>query len=218
MVQGTPEVSTAVTSDSPAGRYPIAVGLGSLSTDNYDFELEGGQLTVHPGVVDVRVRYGTKSLSLLGLGRDLPFSTIDAIDLIFSDDVAVSPGELSLTGSNVPSYGLGGVTYDPATKDATWTLPTAIGVDRLLMALDGAAFAGDPTIGVSHFGVNFDVLPGDFNGDGMVTGQDLVGVREQVLGTGDPSLIGWADIDGNGVVNLIDYVAVRKRLGTRLPS
>jgi hypothetical protein len=52
----------------------------------------------------------------------------------------------------------------------------------------------------------------------MVTGQDLVGVRDQVLGTGDPGLIGWADIDGSGVVDLTDYVAVRKRLGTRSPS
>ena len=121
-----------------------------------------------------------------------------------------------LTGVNVPSYSLSSVSYDPSTNDATFSLPSALDVDTLMLALDGATFADDPTIGVNHFGANFAVLPGDVNGDGVVNSQDLVVVRNAILGTGDPSMIGWADIDGDGVVNLTDYVAVRKRLGKRL--
>ena len=77
-------------------------------------------------MVDVRLDYGSKSISLTGLNRDLPFTTIKAIDIIFSDNVAVNMGQLSLTGVNVPSYGLTGVSYDPNTNDATWTLPSAL--------------------------------------------------------------------------------------------
>src|SRR5262249_51847668 len=150
--------------------------------DNYDFNLVNGQLTVHPKVVDVRVRYGSQSMSLIGLSRHLPFTTINAIDLIFSDNVAVSLEQLTLSGVNVASYGFSGLSYDPNMNDATWTLPSALGVDRLMMALDGATFAADPTIGVNPFGANFAVLPGDVNGDGVVNASDVVLIRNQIQG------------------------------------
>ena len=216
VVQGVPDLSTTASSASAAGRYPITVAAGTLAADNYDFNLVNGQLTVHPKVVDVRLDYGSKSISLTGLNRDLPFTTIKAIDIIFSDNVAVNMGQLSLTGVNVPSYGLTGVSYDPNTNDATWTLPSALGVDRLMMALDGAAFAADPTISVNPFAAKFAVLPGDVNGDGVVNSQDMVLVRNEIQGTGDPSMIGWADLDGNGIVDINDYNAVRKNVGKHL--
>jgi len=216
VVQGVPDLSTTASSASAAGRYPITVAAGTLAADNYDFNLVNGQLTVHPKVVDVRLDYGSKSISLTGLNRDLPFTTIKAIDIIFSDNVAVNMGQLSLTGVNVASYGLTGVSYDPNTNDATWTLPSALGVDRLMMALDGAAFAADPTISVNPFAAKFAVLPGDVNGDGVVNSQDMVLVRNEIQGTGDPSMIGWADLDGNGIVDINDYNAVRKNVGKHL--
>jgi len=217
VVQGAPALSTAATSDSAAGRYPISVAAGTLSAVNYDFSnLVNGQLTVHPKVLDVRVEYGSKSISLIGLNRDLPFTTIKAIDVVFSDNVAVNMGQLALTGLNVPSYRLTEVSYDPNTHDATWTLPSALGVDHLMMALEGETFAADPTIGVSHFGTSFAVLPGDINGDDVVNAQDMVLARNAMLGTGDPIMLGWADIDGSGVVDINDYTAVRKNIGKHL--
>jgi hypothetical protein len=204
-------------STSAAGRYPITVSTGSLAADNYDFNLVNGQLTVHPKVVDVRVRYGSQTMSLIGLNRDLPFTTISAVDVIFSDNVNVNLGQLSLTGVNVPNYNLSGVSYNPNTNDATWALPTALGVDRLMMTLAGVSFAGDPTISAKPFGAKFAVLPGDFNGDGVVNSADMVGVRNEMQGTGDPTLMGWADLDGDGTVDINDYNAVRRNLGKRLP-
>ena len=166
--------------------------------------------------MDVRVRYGTQSLSLIGLNRDLPFSTLNAIDVIFSDPVTVSLSQLGLTGVNVPSYSPSSVQLRPEHPRRDVDLPSAVGVDELLMALDGVSFADDPTIGVNPFSMGFAVLPGDINGDRVVNTQDLLLARDAVLGTGDPLMIGWADIDGSGVVDLNDYTAVRKRIGKRL--
>ena len=107
--------------------------------------------------------------------------------------------------------GIAKITIDrPEVRNAFRPLTTR----ELIAAFEVAR--DDPTIGVNHFGINFDVLPGDVNGDRVVNSQDLVLARNAILGTGDPIMIGWADIDGDGVVNLTDYSLVRKRPGKRL--
>jgi RHS repeat-associated protein len=217
VVQGAPNLATLATSSSSAGRYPITVGQGSLKADNYDFpNLVAGNLTVHPKVVDVRAVYGSKSISLIGLNRDLPYVNINAIDVIFSDNVAVNLGQLALAGTNIASYGFSGFGYNTQSNDATWKLPSALGIDRLMLALNGETFANDPTIGVNPLALKFAVLPGDVNGDGVVNVKDVKLVRNAMRRTADPSLIGWADVDGNGRVDINDFKAVRKRVGTRL--
>ncbi len=213
VVQGAPDLSTSATSTSGAGRYPITVGIGTLSAANYDFpNLVSGQLTVHPKVVDVRVHFGSQSMSLIGLNRDLPFINITAIDVVFSDNVNVNAGQLALTGVNIPTYGLSGISYDPSTNDATWTLPSALGVDRLMMALAGETFAGDSTIAVNPFAVKFAVLPGDVDGDGVVSAADGVVARNAI----GASYSVWHDVDGDGIIGVIDFNEVRKRIGLRL--
>jgi Dockerin type I domain len=87
----------------------------------------------------------------------------------------------------------------------------------LVLTLTGATFAADPTIAVDPFSTAFAVLSGDFNGDGVVNRQDLVGVRNEMQGTGDASQIGWADLDGNGTVNINDYNAVRRNVSKHMP-
>jgi hypothetical protein len=69
--------------------------------------------------------------------------------------------------------------------------------------------------GVSMFNRRRDVLPGDFNDDGVVNSQDIVGVRNELLGIIPPTLFG--DINGDGNVDINDYNAVRARIGTTLP-
>ena len=126
---GAPALSTMATSTSAAGTYPIAIGAGTLSAANYDFTFgPAGSLTVHPKVLDVRVRYGSRSISLLGITRDLPFLNITAVDVIFSDDVTIGSGNLSLKSTASGShYAFGGFSYNAATRDATWRLPAAWG-------------------------------------------------------------------------------------------
>jgi hypothetical protein len=157
-------------------------------------------------------------MSLLGLNRDLPFINIKAIDVIFSDNVNVSSSMLQLLGMNVPHYSFSGFTYNPANFKATWTLPSAIGVDRLMLSLDGETAppvsGSGPDIGADPFSDSFAVLPGDVSGDGVVASNDAVLVRNQIL-AGTYNI--WDDVNGDGVVDLTDYNEVRKRIGGHLP-
>jgi hypothetical protein len=175
-------------------------------------------LTVKPKVMDVIVDFGSKSMSLIGLNRDLPFINIKALDVIFSDNVNVSSSMLQLLGVNVPNYSFSGFSYNPATFDATWSLPTAIGVDRLMLSLSGEqappVSGSGPNIGADPFSNNFSVLPGDVDGDGVVSASDMVIERNEIISGG---YLIWADVDGNGVVDLTDFTNVRKRLGSHLP-
>jgi hypothetical protein len=221
-VTGTVALSTTGTSSSPAGYYPITVGTVSLAAPNYDFPTTvNGTLTIQPKVVDVRVDWGSRSMSILGLNRDLPFINITAIDIIFSDNVNVTSANLALTGVNIPSYSFSQFNYNSTAHDATWTLPTALGVDRLMMALDNVTAtpqAGTgPNIALGHYANGFNVLPGDVDGDGVVTSQDVVLVRNMFLGFGGTAVTIFGDLDGNGVVDINDYNAVRRRVGTKLP-
>jgi len=179
-----------------------------------------------PSVTDVRVHFGSQTVSILGLGRTLPWVNIDAIDIVFSEGVSVDIGDLQLTGLNVNRYSFGGFSYDPATFTARWDLTTLLAVDRLLMTLDGDDASSDGNAGVTDlpaFGtpsllaggdyrLNLDVLPGDFTGDGRVNRTDVSKVRKQI---GIWSLV--ADLDGDGDVDDQDVTLARQHLHNRLP-
>jgi hypothetical protein len=59
------------------------------------------------------------------------------------------------------------------------------------------------------------VVPHDQRGGAK--GAGMVLIPNAMRQTGEPMMIGWADVDGNGVVNVNDYIAARKKLGSRLP-
>jgi hypothetical protein len=172
----------------------------------------------------VRVRFGNQSYSLIGNDRVLPWTTINRLEVVFSQDVAIDAADLRLNGVSVSQYG-GAFSYNPATRTATLTLGTAIGADRLTLTLDGDGTGPDGNDGVRNlagaylaggdFARSFDVLPGDFNGDGTVTVQDSIGIRNQSPGYGTYLL--FADTDGDGDVDLNDINAPRRRLGATLP-
>ncbi len=176
---------------------------------------------LQPQVVDARIDWGSESMSLLNLSRDLPFVNINAIDIVFNQNVVVSEADLTLSSliNSGHSYSFSGFSYDSATHDAKWTLPTAIGVDSLMMALDGAHVK--PGIYVNPFTQKFKVLPGDVNGDGIVNSVDMGVVRNQIVGIAPLTM--WADLDGsvdnegNIVVDMNDWYAVKKWIGFKLP-
>ena len=212
-------LATTGTSSSPAGYYPIVPGVNSFTAANYAVgTTASGTLTVKPKVMDATVDFGGKSMSLIGLARDLPFLNIRAIDVVFSDDVVVSSSMLALAGVNVPTYTFSGFSYDSAAHKATWSLPTAIGVDRLMLSLSGETAppvsGSGPNIGADPFSNAFSVLPADVDGNGVVNTNDVLAVRNQIqLGM----YLIWTDVDGSGSVDLTDYTNVRKRIGTHLP-
>jgi hypothetical protein len=212
-------LSTTATSSSPAGYYPIQPTVNSFSSPNYFLGgTQAGTLTVSPKVMDTRVDFGTSSMSLIGLTRDLPFINIKAIDVIFSDNVNVSSSMLQLLGVNVPNYSFSGFSYNASTFDATWNLASPIGVDRLTLGLTGETApptAGTgPPIAAQTFTNNFAVLPGDVNGDGVVTIADAVTVGNDIESN---TYSVWADVDGSGKVAHKDLKDVRRRLGSHLP-
>ena len=156
-------------------------------------------------------------MSILNLSRDLPFSTITGFEVKFSDQVNITGRGLSLAST------VAGPTYSPtlvgsghATNDASWNLPTAIGIDRLMLALDQANIAATVASSLTLFGTStkaFSVLPGDFNGDGVVSSADMTGVNNEIGQSYDV----WADINGDGTVDINDVKIVRSKIGTKLP-
>ena len=185
------------------------------------FQLVAGSLTVHPKVTDVDIQWGKQTMSIMNLQRDLPFTDITAIDIIFSDNVTVTKSDLMLTGLNVPLYSFSGLQYNSAMHEATWTLTTALGIDQLMMALDGTSAKGVHTTTsniplLSNLGMGFSVLPGDVDGDRVVTVLDAVDVMNETAANQPYSV--WADVVGDGVVDMNDYLAVRIRKGTKLPG
>jgi hypothetical protein len=221
VLTGAPAFSTPPNASGAAGVYPITVTQGTLAATNYVFQLVAGSLTVHPKVTDVDIQWGKQTMSIMNLQRDLPFTNITAIDIIFSDNVTVTKSDLMLTGLNVPLYSFSGLQYNSAMHEATWTLTTALGIDQLMMALDGTSAKGVHTTTsniplLSNLGMGFSVLPGDVDGDRVVTVLDAVDVMNETAANQPYSV--WADVVGDGVVDMNDYLAVRIRKGTKLPG
>jgi hypothetical protein len=217
-----------------AGDPAFALDSDGTRTDMGAFPFE--QLTPEIAVSEVLARSSTWSAAFLnrlateGLGSGgyrlangsptlLPFTTIDQVRVRFSEAVNVTAGDLVLHGVNVPNYSITGVSYDAATFTATWSLSAPINADKLLVrVLDtvdgqaGGSLGGDYTL-------RFDVLPGDATGDGAIVAEDMYQViRDNFRDAAMASFAVTSDLDGNGIVNVVDAVQARNRQGTSLPA
>ena len=122
--------------------------------------------------------------------------TLTAADVLISSAIGVNYGPVTVSGS--------GTNY-------TITLAQPINAaDRVTIIIDNP--------GISVFYRQLDVLPGDFNDDGVVNSQDLAGIRNEWLGIGGAKPTIFGDINGDGMVNVADYNAERLLIGTSLPS
>ncbi len=217
VISGSPTFSGLPTTSSPAGIYTITPVTSGLSAANYDFpNTVSATLNVHPKIADILVKWGSQTMSILNLNRDLPFVDITGIEVKFTDPVNITGTGLSLTST------AGGPTYSPvnngsssATSDVTWTLPTAIGVDRLMLQLDQANIVASAAPSLALFGQSseaFAVLPGDVNGDLGVNSADAVLVRNAI---GQAYSV-WDDVNGDGIVNATDVNLVQQWIGKKL--
>jgi len=154
----------------------------------------------------------------------LPWTGIDTISVVFSEDIQVQSSDLGLWGVNVEDYvaqvGLApdGFTYDPATFTATWKLAQPLGADKLLLGISqtvtdtaGNALDGDWQQGSSLFP----------SGDGTAGGDFLFRVNlvpGDVTGDGDPQYTPQMDLSGDGMILSNDLILLRNALSGQLPG
>jgi hypothetical protein len=173
----------------------------------------------------------------------LPWTNINEVHITFSENVVVNASQISLHGVNIANYG-GTFSYNAATFTATLLLPAALGADKLVVHVDdtitdlggnkldgewtnasSAYPSGNGTAG-ADFNFRFNVLPGDANRNGSLTGPtdgvlgaDVIKVRNaQFRGTTDPLYSVFDDVNGNGMVQGSDVIAVRNRQFSGLPT
>ncbi len=185
---------------------PVPGGAGSLGA-NTNIVID----TVSPAVVSYSVLWGSQSYNVIGTPRNrLPWQ-ISGIQVVFSKPIAAG-NQNSLTG--LPTTGFAGL----GTNTLTWTItPQAIGAFTTQLAGGGANIltdaGGNPLGGGAGFSQNLKILWGDYNDDGAVTSADLLLVTRLI---GQPYNI-FADLNGDGVVDISDAQIVRSHLGQTLP-
>jgi hypothetical protein len=164
-------------------------------------------------VVTFSVLFGSRSYNVAAPANTrlrLPWQ-ITGIQVVFSQPIV--SGNMNSLGGVIPTgfTGLG-------TNTLTWTIsPLRLGSFATMLAGSGqnalVDAAGTPLGGGAGFSQKLKVLWGDFNDDGFVSATDLVGVNNATIA---PYNV-FADINGDGVVNIDDVQMVRTRIGTLLP-
>ena len=229
---GGPTQTIALVTGSPAidaGNNALAVDPTTgqpLTTDQRGFPriangtVDIGAYEVQSYITAVAVGWGTQTaalqtaadgLRLLPAGRntDLPWLGIDQVQITLTQPATLAAGDISVIGSSGTNYGP--VTVTGSGTSYTITLAQPINAaDRVTITIGNDLIA--------PFTRRLDVLPGDVNDDGVVNVQDLVAIRNQMLGLvgAVPTIFG--DINGDGKVDINDYTAVRELIGTTLPS
>ena len=168
--------------------------------------------------------------------RDLPWSGLNQIQIVFNQNVNVQQASLSLSGLNVANYSFSGFSYNATTFTATWTLSDSIGADRLTLDLHSTGttgvtnslatpLAGAWTNGISSypsgaggatadFSFALNVLPGDLNQDGLVNAQDISTLASHWSRSDDV----FADAVGAGIVNGQDIAVIASNWLAALPA
>ncbi len=198
--------NTGLASGVAAGSTNITASLNGLTSN-----LLSLTVPTPPVVTAYKVLFGSQSYNLIGSTRKrLPWQ-VAGIQVVFSEPIA-SGAVSSLSG--VTATGLSGL----GTNTLTWTInPIPLGNFATALAGSGGAAlldaAGSSLGGGTGFTQNFKVLPGDFNDDGFVSSADMVGVNNATVAAYNV----FADINGDGIVNITDVQIVRTKIGTSLP-
>lgn len=152
---------------------------------------------------------------------NLPWTNIDRVTVVFSEDVNVPVDALSVNGLNVPAYGLNAPSYNEAAFAATWPLFQPFGQDRIDLSIVAASVTDDTsaildgewTNSVStfpsgngdaggNFSFRFNVRPGDLNGDNAVNAIDIDLLAGIAHSGGAYSI--YLDLNNDGVITSAD--------------
>jgi methionine-rich copper-binding protein CopC len=172
----------------------------------------------------------------------LPWNDVTTLSVVFSQDVNINSAGLALVGSpDLPapaSLASAAFSYDNGTRTAQWTFAAPLTADKYLLDIRSAAVAntlgtpldGEWTTGTSSFpsgdgtsggdfNFRFNLLPGDADQNGVITGMDGNGVRLRLLQ--DTTAANYSplfDLNGDGVITGQDGAIVRSQLLQQLPS
>ncbi|MCH8923385.1 MAG: hypothetical protein IIA67_09600, partial [Planctomycetes bacterium] len=169
----------------------------------------------------------------------IPWTGVDVVRILFSENVTVEEADLMLLGVNTAQRSFADFTYDPGQFLATWTLAGPLWADRVLLQLSDAIVdsvnlkldgnwsngadqfpSGNGSIDPNDdFGFRIDVLPGDVADSGRVDRGDLLAIVSRL--SVDVSSLRYdprRDLNGDGRIDLADLRAALYRLGIRLPS
>jgi hypothetical protein len=148
----------------------------------------------------------------------LPWRGVDRVHVRFDGEVSVETSDLELHGANVAAYSFSEFFYDGNSFTATWRLAEPITADNLLAIVNGDIedLAGLPLAG--DLLLRFGVLPGDVNRDGLVSRADIAASLPEFADTMGAGYDPLHDLTGDGVVNILDAVAIRDAIGASLPS
>jgi Bacterial Ig domain/Dockerin type I domain len=204
-----------------------------FGTDSFQFTVSNGTNTSSPATVtlnvsqniatvsgNVGITWGTAGTTTLqtnadglrllpaGRGTDLPWLGINKLSITLSQAATLLMSDVTVTGINVANYGP--VTISGSGTSYTITLAQPINAaDRVTVTIGNA--------NIATYTRRLDVLPGDFNADGGVTVQDAGLIRNEYLGIGGASPTIFGDVNGDGTVDVNDYNAARRLIGTTLP-
>jgi GH25 family lysozyme M1 (1,4-beta-N-acetylmuramidase) len=137
------------------------------------------------------------------------------LSFTFSEDVGASIGVSDLLVRDIDTQAqiiVTNVSWNAATRTATFTLNNAVPDGRFRATLDGDGIedaAGNP-MGADHT-FDFHFLRGDANGDGTVNLADF-NILAQNFGQ-SPRDFSQGDFDYNGVVNLSDFNLIAGNFG-----
>jgi subtilase family serine protease len=176
--------------------------------------------------------------------NDLPWVNINTISVVFNENVSINTADsaFALVGSpDLPApaaLSSATYTYSSATHTATWVFASPLATDKYLLnfpAADvtdslGSTLDGEWTAGSSmypsgngvaggNFDFQFNVLRGDVNHDGAVTGADGNAVRLNLLQNVSTSgYSAFDDLTGDGAITGVDGSYVRLNLEATLPA
>ncbi len=201
---------SGLTLSEPGVGYTLSVtssGLTAVTTSAFNIQTSIATVAVGWGTQTAALQTASDGLRLLPAGRntDLPWIGINRVQLTLNQPTTLSAGDITVAGSSGINYGP--VTVSGSGTSYTITLAQPINTaDRVTITIGNATIAS--------FTRQLDVLPGDVNEDGVVNVQDLVAIRNEMLGFlgAVPTIFG--DINGDGKVDINDYIAVRKLIGT----
>ncbi|RIK79329.1 MAG: hypothetical protein DCC68_13495 [Planctomycetota bacterium] len=144
---------------------------------------------------------------------NLPWTNLDRVQLVFDRLVPAAIGDIAVSGVALAQYGI--ASFEANGNVATWTLANPLPADRFTVDLSSsleAALGGQPRQ------YHFTVLPGDVNDDDAVSLSDVIADRAfQFRSTAAADYDPRHDVEGSGVINFVDMIRVRNRIGSTLP-